>query len=193
MKFKVLLIGLFIFMGMALKAQTKKEQEFRIDEELFPTNAAEVLRPFLTGTKRIRYYKEFDGEKVSYEAKFKKDRLRYSIEFDQNGNLEDAEFIIKSADIPDSTFETIKNHLESNHQKYRIKKIQQQYPCKTGNASEVLKTAFQNLILPEINYEIIIASKDDSGYVEHEVTFNADGEYILSRRLVKQGYDHVLY
>jgi hypothetical protein len=193
MKSKTLFLIFFLACFSFVTSQIKKEQEIRINESAFPTNAKKSIAPYLSDVKRIKFYKEFDVEKVSYEAKFKKDRLRYSVEFDENGNLEDVEFIITKVDIPDESFESITKYLALNYNKYRIKKIQQQYLNAENNSSNVLKIAFQNLILPEINYEFIVASKEDKGYVEHEITFNASGEHLFSRRLVKQKYDHVLY
>ncbi len=187
-----LLIALF-FGIISSFSQSKQEREFRIEEAIFPTNAKNLLNPYLIDSKRIRFYKEFDGEKISFEAKFKKDRLKYSIEFSESGMLEDVEFIIKKVDIPDSTFEAITSYLIGEHGKYRIKKIQQQYLNREEKPKEVLKVAFQNLILPEINYEIIIAAKDDKGYAEYEITFNSDGKHLLSRRSTKPEYDHILY
>lgn len=187
-----LLIGLF-FGIISTFSQSKQEREFRIEEAIFPKNAKNLLDPYLINSKRIRYYKEFDGEKISFEAKFKKDRLKYSIEFSESGLLEDVEFIIKEVDIPDSTFDAITSYLISEHRKYRIKKIQQQYLNDAEKPKEVLKVAFQNLILPEVNYEIVIASKDEKGYAEYEITFNSDGKHLLSRRSKKPEYDHILY
>ena len=193
MKYKIFFLIASSFVLTSAISQTKQEREFRIDESAFPMNAKKSIAPYLSDVKRVKFYKEFDAEKVSYEAKFKKDKLWYSIEYNENGELEDVEFIIKTVDIPESAFKAITNYLTLNHKKYRIKKIQQQYLNKENNPNRILKVAFQNLILSEINYELIVASKVDKGYVEHEITFNADGEHVLSRKLVKPNYDHVLY
>ena len=185
----LLSIILFIVNGFT---QKKQEQEFRIDKGELPENILPVLSYYLDDVKRLRFYKEQDGEKSSYEVKFKKDRLLYSIEFDEKGVLEDVEFIVKQKDIPDETFEKLTKYLQSNHGKYRIKKIQQQY-LNTRNAQKTLKDAFQNLILPEIRYELIIATKDDEGYGEYEITFDAMGAHLLTRKSVNTKYDHVLF
>jgi len=172
--------------------QKKQEREFRIDKEELPKEITPVLTNYLNNVKRLRFYKELDGERSSYEVKFKKDRLLYSIEFDENGVLEDVEFIIKQKGIPDKTFEKLTKYLKANHEKYRIKKIQQQY-LNTGNPQKTLKDAFQNLILPEIQYELIIATKDEEGYGEYEITFDAVGGHLLTRKSVNTKYDHVLF
>ncbi len=172
--------------------QKKQEQEFRIDKNELPQNVLTELSGYLKEAKRLRFYKELDGEKSSYEVKFKKDRLRYSVEFDENGKLEDVEFIIEPTDIPEDTLEQIARHLISKHGKYRIKKIQQQY-LNGDDTQKTLQDAFQNLILPDVRYELIIATKDKEGYSEYEITFDALGKHLLTRKSVNTKYDHVLF
>lgn len=172
--------------------QKKQEQEFRIDRHLLPGTIMPLLSEYLKDVKRLRFYKELDGEKSSYEVKFKKDKLLYSIEFDQNGQLEDVEFIIKEIDIPAEALKNIVTYLNVNHQKNRIKKIQQQH-INYDNPRQTLKEALQNLILPEIRYELIISAKDEKGFGEYELTFDADGKHLLTRKSIKTKYDHVLF
>ncbi len=178
---------------MATFGQTKQEREYRIAKAEFPATAINLMDSYLKDVKRLRFYKEIDGKKASYEIKFKKDKLHYSVEFDTEGRLEDVEFIIKPNDIPDDVFDAIENYLNRVHGKHRIKKIQQQYVLE-GEAQEVLlKKAFQNLMTTDINYELIIATKDTTGYGTYEVTFNAKGEHLTTRKSVNSNYDHVLY
>ncbi len=191
MKFKLFIL---LFIGcLALTAQVKKEQEFRIEGDEFPEIALKSLQPYFTDAKRIRFYKEFDGKKISYESKFKKDRLKYSVEFDSLGKLEDVEFIIREKDLPSETWLTLQHYLGANYENPKIKKIQQQYPLGNRSTFQVLKAAFQNLLLPDINYELIVSTKTKSGYVSYEITFDATGNFLSARKLVDPNYDHVLY
>ena len=183
---------ILLFFCVASFGQKKQEQEFRIDKKELPDGVMAVLSNYLENTKRLRYYKERDGEKSSYEVKFKKDKLHYSIEFDEKGVLEDVELLIKQTDIPNEPFDNMTTYLQSNHKKYRIKKIQRQY-VNTGDAAQTLKEAFQNRILPKLKYELIIATKDENGYGEFELTFDANGEHLLTRKAVNTKYDHVLF
>ncbi len=192
-KCKLILAPLLFFILFNAKAQTKQEREYRIDRDALPEQCLILLQDYLSNTKRLRFYEEHDGEKASYEIKFKKDKLFYSIEFDGNGTLEDVEFIIKPQDIPTDVYESITSYFREKHHKYRIKKIQQQYLNKSGNEQLVLKNAFQNLILADINYEIIITTKDKGGFSEYEITFDSAGNHLLTRKAVNSNYDHVLY
>lgn len=174
-------------------AQNKYEREFRIRKSQFPENALSYISEKLEDARRIRFYKETDSSKVSFEAKFKKDRLRYSIEFDEKGVLEDIEIEIKPVDIPDSSFSKITSDLSNRFSKYRIRKIQQQYPNLNGDTETTVKNAFQNLMLPSIKYELIVAGKKSKSYEQFEILYDAEGRFEKLRKSLPPNYDHVLY
>lgn len=192
MKYNACLFLSLLF-GTMLFGQLKQERESRISQSEFPAEALALLKPYTQQAKRLRFYKEQDGKKYSFEAKFKKDKLHYSVEFSEDGVLEDVEFIIKETDIPNDTFSRVTSYLEATYQKHRIKKIQQQYVFKDGMPEALLKTAFQNLLNANITYEIIVATKSKEGFSEYEITFNAAGENLGTRKSVDPNYDHVLY
>ncbi len=168
------------------------EREFRIEQSEFPINAQHLISPHIQDSKRIRYYQEIDGNKKSFEVKFKKRRLHYSIEFDESGALEDVEFKISPVDIPDESWKKITDYLKRNFGKFSIKKIQQQHPLTSNDAKKTLVDAFQNLLLPHINYEIVFSAKKEK-FERYEALFNADGEFVRLRKSVSTKYDHVLY
>ena len=128
MKFRntmLIVLGLFC---MNSYGQYKYEREHRIKKNQFPAAAHELIEEQLANARKIRYYRETDSTKISYEAKFKVDRLHYSVEFDQEGILEDVEILIKKVDIPNESYANMTAFLEENFNKYRIRRIQQQYP-----------------------------------------------------------------
>ena len=190
---KLIFIGLslFTFIGYG---QYKYEREYRIKKNQFPETAHAFIDQYLENARKIRYYRETDSTKISYEAKFKVDRLHYSVEFDEQGNLEDVEILIKEVDIPNESFERIKSYLDANFSKYRIRRIQQQYSASEYNSvEETLKNAFQNLILPNIRYELMVAGKKDRGFEDFEILYDADGNFIKLRKSLPVNYDHILY
>lgn len=192
-KFSIFLV-LFMTVQSVLFAQNKYEREYRIRKSQFPEKAMAYIQEKLNDARRIRYYKETDSAKISYEVKFKKDQLWYSIEFDKQGALEDIEILIKSIDIPNDTFESIQNYLTTHFKKHRIRKIQQQYPFSEKEPVEkTVKSAFQNLILPSINYELIVAGKKEKNFEKFEVLFDAGGNFKSIRKSLPPNYDHVLY
>lgn len=191
---KYSILPFVILLGCFVNAQNKYEREFRIRKKQFPSTAIELIQEKLKDARRLKFYKETDSSKVSYEAKFKKDRLWYSVEFDERGNLEDVEVLIKEVDIPSDSFEEIKDYLKNSFSKYRIKRIQQQYPTsKEEPLEKTIKNAFQNLILPTINYELIVAGKKEREYNDYELLFGSDGAFKKIRKSLPPNYDHVLY
>lgn len=192
MKYKIGLLFLCC-LPFWVVSQEKREQEFRIDREKFPEAALAQIEGYLTNAKRIRFYQEMDSTKKSYEAKFKKGRLHYSVEFNENGILEDVEFIIKERDIPRDTWDTIMDYLDATYPKFRIKKIQQQHPKADRDSKKTLHEAFQNLMLPHINYEFVFSAKNENGFQTYEALFNFEGNLINIRKSFPPSYDHVLY
>jgi hypothetical protein len=193
MRFKVLIL-LFITLGAAAHSQVKYEREFRILREQFPQASLESVQPYLDGVRKLRFYKEIDSSRRSYEIKFKKDRLHYSVEFNEQEALEDVEVIIKPVDIPEEAWTTITKDLDSKWSKYKVRKIQQQYPREAFTSdSETFQKAFQNLILPEIRYEIVVRGKTGDGYRDYELLYDATGDLLLMRESLPPNYDHVLY
>lgn len=189
----LLLITTLFFYSQFGQAQYKYEREHRILKSQFPTVAITTIEENVTDYRRIKFYKETDSTKVSYEAKLKKDKLWYSIEFDKKGNLEDIEILIKPDDIPNDTYAKIEEYLNNNFTKYRIKRLQQQYPSNTEPIDHTFKNAFQNLILPSNNYELVVVGRKEKGYLDYEILFDADGNFMDIRTSLPPNYDHVLY
>ncbi|WP_420401083.1 hypothetical protein [Flagellimonas sp.] len=192
-KSRFVLLAIFLVATLKLSAQGKYEQETRIPKAQFPSNALELVSPYLEDAKRVRFYHEQDSTKRSYEVKFKNRKLHYSIEFNEQGLLEDVEFIIQKGDIPEDSWNNMTNKLTSKFKKFRIKKIQQQYPCKDRDSKEVMQQAFQNLILSYINYELVFAAKDKQQFKTYEALFNSEGTLLKLRQSFTSNYDHILY
>lgn len=174
-------------------SQYKYERENRILKSQFPALAIANITENVTDFKRIKYYKETDSTKISYEAKLKKDKLWYSIEFNEKGTLEDIEILIKPTDIPNDTYAKILGYLNNTFTKYKIKRLQQQYTSNNEVVEDIFKNAFQNLMLPSNNYEIVVVGKKDKGYLDYEILFDADGNFKNTRTSLPPNYDHVLY
>jgi len=188
-----IILASFLFCFQLAHSQYKYEKEHRILKSQFPTEAIAIIEENITDYKRIKFYKETDSIKISYEAKLKKDKLWYSIEFNEYGKLEDIEILIKSTDIPNDTYSNIESYLNNNFTKYRIKRLQQQYPLTNDSFDEIFKNAFQNLILPSNNYEIVVVGRKEKGYLDYEILFDADGNFKQIRTSLPPNYDHVLY
>ncbi len=193
-RLSIVLFLFFVFFSFCGTAQNKYEREYRIKKSQFPQEAIKLISDKIDGVKRLKFYKETDSAKISFEAKFKKDRLWYSVEFDETGKLEDVEILVKEIDLPSATYEAILSYLGKSFSKYRIKKIQQQYPTtENEELDKTIENAFQNLILPSINYEFIIGGKKDREYFDYEILFDSEGNFVRIRKSLPPNYDHVLY
>ncbi|MBU2995575.1 hypothetical protein KO500_03990 [Cellulophaga baltica] len=193
-KFNFLVVLSFIFSTFSVVAQEKYEREFRIRKKEFPPKALQLIETRLSDAKRIKYYKEIDSSITSFEVKFKKARLWYSIEFDTQGELEDIEIKIKSVDIPNDSYEAIERYLHNTYSMYKIQKIQQQYKATTLTSTETtLKNAFQNLMLPTVNYELMVAGKKEAKYEDFQILFDAGGNFKSIKKSLPPNYDHILY
>ncbi len=194
MKYKeILIIAVFSF-GFQGIAQATYEREHRIKKNQFPQTAHDLIANEITKVKRLRFYRETDSVQTSFKAKFKKDRLRYSMGFDSEGILEDVEILIKEIDVPNDTFTSIESYLNQSYTKYQIRKILQQYPAKkTEEIKKTLQEAFQNLLLPSVNYKLIVMCKTEDGSLDFEFLFDSDGNLKKKRALLPPNYDHVLY
>ncbi len=192
-RFKIVLL-LFILGSGILAAQNKYERSYRIRKSQFPEKALNFISEKLEAASQVKFYKETDSTKTSFEAKFKKDRLWYSIVFDKDGLLEDIGILIKPVDIPDDSFAKIETYLENYFSKYRIRKLQQQYLI-TGEVTQetTIKNAFQNLMLPDMVYELFVKGKKDGTRTDFEITFDAEGNPIHMRKALPANYDRVLY
>lgn len=191
MKTKALIV-LLLFSVVSF-AQTKKERETRVEKDVLPQAILTFVNQLPENTKRLRFYKEVDGTKESFETKFKYDGNHYSCEFDPNGKLEDIEKLIKEKLIEDIALQDIENHLETNFRKWKFLKIQEQYIPKPDVDSKVfLKTIFEKN--SEISgYEIIIEVTKNKKRTLKEFQFDAKGKFINMRDIAPASYGHVLY
>lgn len=194
MKYKQILFILICSCFFQGAAQASHEREHRIKKSQFPDKAHVFLANEITKVKRLRFYRETDSAKTSFEAKFKKDRLHYSMEFDSDGILKDVEILIKEIDVPNDTFTAIESYLNQSYTKCKIRKILQQYPIeKREEVKKTLKEAFQNLLLPSVNYKLMVSCKTEDGSVDLEFLFDSAGTFKNKRVLLPPNYDHVLY
>jgi len=193
MKYRILTLLALVFC-CSLNAQAKYEREFRIKKSQFPQASLALAEPFLNGVRKLRFYKEIDSSKQSYEIKFKRDKLKYSVEFNDKDVLEDIEVGISEVDIPKASYKAMEGFLKNNFSKYKIRKIQQQYPGTAfASTEETFGNAFQNLILPEIRYELMVYAKTTGHYMDFEILFDNEGKFLNQRKSLPPNYDHVLY
>ncbi len=183
-----------MFISQFVFSQTKNEKEERITESEFPSTAIAVVNNLPEDCKRLKFYKETDGEKQSFEVKFKFKRKRYSLEFSNDGIIEDLEILTKLKTINEEKKSKIEDYFTSSFSKYKLIKVQKQFVYH----SELDALTFANDILDNTsaedpNFEIIAEVKTDNKRDIREFTFDDSGEFVNFRILNPTSYEHVLY
>lgn len=192
MKTKTLLA--LIFISQFVFSQTKNEKEERITESEFPETAIEVIKNLPDDCKRLKFYKETDGEKQSFEVKFKHKRKRYSLEFSEDGVIEDLEVRTKFKTINEEKKSKIEGYFKSGFNKYKLIKVQKQFVYH----EKLDPLTFANDILDNTsteapNFEIIAEVKTNKKRDIREFTFDESGIFVNFRILNPTSYEHVLY
>lgn len=163
----------------------KYKKEERIERKAFPKNALDLLDQTLPKKiKEVRYYKEQNSLKVSYEVKLKYNDQKYNLKFSEKGVLKNAGVTIKQKHITPRTLENIKKYLYNTYASFRIKEIQRQYRnTKNDTANDVIKGAFLNDKKRSYHYEIITEGKTKKKRYFIEITFTKNGDFELEKIL----------
>jgi hypothetical protein len=175
-------------------SQSKYEKEERIDVSEFPKVAQNYFNTISDQVNYLKYYKEIDGDKQSFEVKFKLKKQYYSVEFDTLGIIEDIEIVIKKKHIPQAVLNNISSYFNESFKKHRLIKIQKQY-IKTSNKTDLqfLQQILTNINEKNTNYEIISEVKTNEGRTLKEFIFNSNGTFEKSRTVTSSSYEHALY
>jgi len=184
LKSKLLIIA--ICFCISLQAQEKKrEYEERINESQMPKEALSILKKIPVAKKRLKHYLENDGSKTSFESKFKFGKNKYSVEFSEEGKLQDIEVEIRKIKSKE-VMTVIENHLTANYEHFKIEKIQAQYQ----KLNSLETKPYQN---PDA-WELIVTTKNKTNKLERfEMTFDTKGEFLNLRIAVRQSYDFLLF
>ncbi len=175
-------------------SQVKNEKEERISITEFPEKARTYFNTISNDVRYMKYFKETDGSKKSFEIKFKYKKAHYSVEFDTLGNLEDLEIIIKKKHIPKKICASIFQYFESNFIKATLVKVQKQYINTSQHSDQqfILHILNQTNTIPP-NFEIIAEIKTEDARELREFTFDHLGKFITSRKVTTSSYEHALY
>lgn len=195
MSYRVMIfISVVSLFSQSISSQTKNEKEERIKISAFPKKALNILEHLPDECKRIKYYKETDNEKLSFEVKFKFDKQHYSVEFSENGDLEDIEITTKIEKIEKSARTQIEEYFNQSYTNYKILKIQEQYIYNSEiSTSQFLKNIFSENKRDIDNFEIIAEIKNNKKQSIREFLFNKNGVFLRYRTLKPTSYEHVLY
>jgi hypothetical protein len=179
MKNKYFIVVLFFFNPVLVFCQVKAEKEFKIPETSVPVDALVWLEDAIDQKKQLKWYYQTDNNRESFEAKFKRNRKSYSVEFDTEGNIIDIEIDEHWRKLPLLVRNNIAHYLESEFSKYRVVNAEIQY---SGSEEDLKKWESDNILNRiVIRYEVEFYGKKASEKKFWEGLFDKDGE-ILSRR-----------
>jgi hypothetical protein len=184
MKHIIILLLLFSTFITSLSAQIKSEREYRIKRSEVPEEAREWLNDTFEAFKWIKWYKQIENEEESFEAKFRYKRSKFSVNFSTQGRVIDVEFIIQNNDIPEKTRNTISQYLESNFNKHRILKIQQQLLGLPDDLEDYFDEDEREGITK--NYEIEFHGVTETQNELWEGLFDEDGNLILLQQIEQE-------
>ncbi len=188
-------IVLFLFVFFALnfvRAQVKYEKEYRLPAEQVPQLALDVVNA-IDFDRTIKWYKEEGFDKTSIEAKTKFQQKKYSIEFDNTGQLEDVEIEIKQQTLPSNVQNEISSYLKEQFQKHKICKIQVQYLGQTTAIINAINQQEFKLANITTNYELVVKVKQNNIYQEMEFLFDAKGQFLQQAIIIDQNTDNLEY
>jgi len=184
------MLVVFFVMG-SVAAQNKYEKEVRVSESEVPPNARNFVEK-LNLRSKIKWYQEFGTDKISFEAKTKKEETRYSVEFSGDGLFEDMEIGVAPHDVPQEVMKKMRDYLNDTFRKYAIDKIQVQY---SGSEEAVLaflkkESAISGLV---VHYEVVVSAKEDGNFSLFEFLFDAGGGFNQRYKIVLQNTENLEY
>jgi hypothetical protein len=183
----VICIAVLLLLSSSAFGQ-KVERESRIKSTDVPQKALEYIEQ--TSLDKVKWYRETGLESISFEAKFKHERRWYSVEFSEEGVLEDIEIEIDLHQVPEPTRELIDKYLEAEFKRHRIKKVQIQYkqtPLQTLIKEEVPKTDSPHA------FELVVKGKKSKLMKLWEVAFSSTGKFISIDQILNRNSTHLEY
>ena len=188
-----LLLGLWLF-PLAALGQPRPEGAHRIRQGQFPQAALQLLEPYNADARSIRFYRESNGDRVGFDTRFRKDRLTYRVGFDAAGGLEMAGFCINPVDLPQDAWGSIQTWQNSRFRSSRVRDIWQTYPRSAFDTDrDTFRTAFQNLLVPQLRYEIILKVRSGETRGTYRAIFDSEGNFLELVQVAPPNHEHVLY
>lgn len=186
---KALSVLAFSVCFLGLQAQEKYEKESRIKITAVPQAAKDFIQQIDFNCK-VKWYLEEGLERYSYEAKTKFKKAKFSIEFDRQGQFEDAEINIKLKHIPKTSRDSILQYLSIHFDLHKIEKIQLQLIGTVDTVQEMIRNwSFKKM--PQGQFELIVKTRLNRDYQLQEFLFDAKGRFIKSSKIIQENTFHL--
>lgn len=177
--------------------EVKNEVEESVRQEMMPEKALELLSDLLKDARKARFYRETDGERISYECKMVWKGDVYSIEFYENGSLMDIEKRVSYHSVSQEVRDNIEKYLAQQYKRFRIRKVQKQFSAEEGDDEED-EEVIEEFIEQDkddltIRYELVADVRGQSGVGSYEMLFDEKGNFLDKRKIVRRSLDNILY
>ncbi|GAB5522754.1 MAG: hypothetical protein Roseis2KO_06260 [Roseivirga sp.] len=183
----VLVISLY---GLGLSDQeVKKEREERVKSIDVPAESRSWLSKTFPAIKKVKWYKEETSGKKSFEAKFRQKGSKYSVEFSEQGVIEDVEVSKGLSDLPESTEQQLRAAF-GNFDKFRLIEFQEQW---TADTPQLLQQALLNQDSTQITirYEVVFKAIMDGQHTLWEGLFDTRGQLLSKRKVALRPTDNL--
>lgn len=187
----LLLSVLFYSLTQGLHAQTKYEREVRIETHEVQPQVLDFVKT-LNLKSKVKWYREMGIDTTSIEAKTKYKGNWYSIEFSEDGTLEDIEIEVKWRDLDQQIANGLKDLLDSTFERYRIEKIQLQYIGAPSVMAQLFDTK-QNATNLTLNYELVVSSKVEGAFKQFEFLFSQQPAILSKKEIISKNTVHIEY
>jgi hypothetical protein len=185
----ILMVGMQLAAVGTLRGQVKFEREVRIKQEEVPIAALDFVAT-CAFPQKVKWYLEESFSGTSVEAKTKADGVRYSIEFDTLGRLEDVEREVDWATIPFSVRTEMEKFLATEYSKFRIRKVQEQWTGPEAIISALVRGEDPSQYYIT-RYEVVLKGKTESEVAWYEYLFSEDGAFLERSRIVFRNTDNL--
>lgn len=189
---KVYILSLLLLAtGFPLLAQEKVEVERAVAASEVPSAAREWFNETYPEPARVQWYFEQTSGEISYEAKLKQAGQWHSVEFGEDGSLQDVEIISRWRTLPEAVQRAISTYLDTTYTRYRVRKIQRQLSGPPNAVQEAVRDEKTNG--PIERYEVEFYGNDGQEKALWEGLFDDAGQLMKKRRIVLRPTDNLLY
>lgn len=188
-----LLVFLIVFsVSGNLYAQEKFEKESRIKSKDIPEKMLSFIDSLNLKTK-IKWYLEEGLNKKSFEAKFRNNNVKHSVEFDSLGVIEDLEIEISFAEIESELRKSISSKLQQSCSDYKIRKVQKQFSRSEHDLFALLKNGSIFSNIRKAGYEIVVRCRTQNSVDLYEYLFDDKGNTVSKAKIVFKNSTHLEY
>lgn len=171
--------------------QQKYEREYSIKPVAVPQKAMEFVTSVFKETK-IHWYREEGLTGNTIEAKLKSAGKRYSVEFDEAGNIQDVEIMSSINNMNANGKANLKDTLGKAFSRYKIVKTQIHWKGSEESLKRsVMKDGAVKGVM--IRYELIVKGRRDKTEKYFEVLAEQGGAIVHIHEIVQRNTDNLIY